>query len=737
MRKLFTNLTRPWKRSLALQLETLLLLSALWPLLVFGLLLGFTANYLLAFLGTAGAGVIVALVGHRRIARLSAPLATLNRQLQATAGGDLRMRLPTETALRQSDAVTAFTAARFDAILLAPMDAQELLAPVRAARAAGIPVVTVDATLADPAVALAQVLTDNYGGGQQAAAALIRLLNGHGRVAIIGLTHHQPHSRAREAGFTQGLAATPGIQVVVVQHALADRRLAEEIADNLLQQYPDLAAFYATNEDAAVGLIAALRKQGPHAPKRRAICWDMAALEREALAAGLIDALIVQDVGGLGYHGVQVAVAALAGHPVPTSLKLPTRLITRDNTAQLAQLAGAADAARARRPAIAQLGRPARIAFAIRSPRSQFWVDLVAGAQAAAQAAGVELVIHDSQEGDVNEIDQLREAFNLMSDNIRVLVRQLQQEALIIGPRAQALVVAAAGQAHGAEEQTASLERLYEGIARLDQAAREIAVSSEDVATSAAGTLRGMTQAQQAVGNSSLRLREIIQHLSNTLEALSQRTAQVGEVAESMRDIADQTHLLALNASIESAGAGVYGRRFAVIAGEVQGLATQALDATTSFQEIATTMGVAAEQGLAATQASARGTDLSMELVTQATSAIESIAGLAEHTSSAVQRITVATAEQQQTNGNLADFAAQVTTSARQAAQESAALSTVAQELTQVVTRLQETVAFFRIADDEAGRPALSLPGEGGLAPAPTGRVVPAAVLPLHINGRE
>jgi ABC-type transporter Mla subunit MlaD len=52
---------------------------------------------------------------------------------------------------------------------------------------------------------------------------------------------------------------------------------------------------------------------------------------------------------------------------------------------------------------------------------------------------------------------------------------------------------------------------------------------------------------------------------------------------------------------------------------------------------------------------------------------------------------------QQQTNGELAGFAGQVTTTARQAAQASAALSTVAQDLSAVVARLQESVAAFRV----------------------------------------
>jgi methyl-accepting chemotaxis protein len=212
--------------------------------------------------------------------------------------------------------------------------------------------------------------------------------------------------------------------------------------------------------------------------------------------------------------------------------------------------------------------------------------------------------------------------------------------------------------------------------------------------------LYGVEQAELAVQDSSHRLREIVHRLTLSLDMLSRRTLQVSEVADTMREIADQTHLLALNATIEAADAGAYGRRFAVIAEEVRSLAGQALDATGDFQQLAVDMSAAAQQALSATHDSVRGTDVSMALVTQATAAITTIAGLAQHTNNAVQAISQATAEQQTTNAELVGFAEQVTATARQATQSSLALSTVAQDLTAVVARLQDSVATFRVDTD-------------------------------------
>ena len=714
MRELLARLMRPWTRSLGLQLETLLLISAIWPLLVFMVVYELTLSRGLALLAMAlvGAGVIFA--GRRAIARLIAPLADLNRQLRITAAGDLSERLPTETVERQHDGLAAFVAQQVDAILIAAVDSQEMIAPVRAARAAGIPVVAVDSGLNDPDATVAVVQTDNYGGGRLAAAELIRLLDGRGEVAIVGLSRHQRHGMEREEGFHDGLAGTPGIRVVAVQHALADPRLAQQITADLLHRHPHLAALYVTDEAAALGVIMALRRQSADARARRLslICWDMAPLELEALNNGLVDVLIVQNTWALGRRAVEVALDAIAGRPAPPTVQLPTHVITRANLDQLAILRGGETLNLARPPLPRAPAGPSRIGFAIKSPTTDFWSELLAGATSGAQAHGATLILHDSLEGDVNEIGLLRETFNQMIDNIRALVQQLQQEAEIIGPRAQALVSAAAGQTALADEQTVALERLSQGVERLSQTAQLIVTSTQAVSESAAGTLRGVEEAELAVTDSSLRLREIIRRLTEALDLLSQRTGQVTEVADAMRDIADQTHLLSLNAAIEAADAGPYGRRFGVIAEEVRTLAGQALESSEGFLDLAAGMRVAADRALAATQASARGTDLSMELVTQATSAIEGIADLAEHTNSAVQRITAAATEQQQTNGELAGFAERVTATARQAAQASAALSTVAQDLTEVVARLQDSVSFFRITTDEPPAPLPPQPAD-------------------------
>jgi methyl-accepting chemotaxis protein len=68
--------------------------------------------------------------------------------------------------------------------------------------------------------------------------------------------------------------------------------------------------------------------------------------------------------------------------------------------------------------------------------------------------------------------------------------------------------------------------------------------------------------------------------------ALSEKTQAIGEIISTVNDLAEQSHLLALNAAIKAAAAGEQGLSFSVIAGEVKNLADQSREATIQVRVI-------------------------------------------------------------------------------------------------------------------------------------------------------
>jgi methyl-accepting chemotaxis protein len=86
------------------------------------------------------------------------------------------------------------------------------------------------------------------------------------------------------------------------------------------------------------------------------------------------------------------------------------------------------------------------------------------------------------------------------------------------------------------------------------------------------------------------------------VNSLSESAARIGQVVELINDIAEQTNLLALNATIEAARAGEAGKGFAVVASEVKNLAGQTGKATEEIGQHITTIRSATSEAVDAIQ---------------------------------------------------------------------------------------------------------------------------------------
>jgi methyl-accepting chemotaxis protein len=110
----------------------------------------------------------------------------------------------------------------------------------------------------------------------------------------------------------------------------------------------------------------------------------------------------------------------------------------------------------------------------------------------------------------------------------------------------------------------------------------------------------GKETIRQSIGSME-QIRVQVKAIADTIIKLAQLTRRIDQIISSVQEIATQSNLLALNASIEAARAGVQGRGFAVVADEVRSLSKQSNTAAEQVQRILAEIQTAVGQTIRAT----------------------------------------------------------------------------------------------------------------------------------------
>lgn len=268
-------------------------------------------------------------------------LSTLNNpffvQIRAGAeaeakklGVDLTVTDAQNDASQQANQLQNFTSEGVGSIIVNPVDSDAAGPSVRAANKADIPVVGVDRGV-NKADTAALVASDNVEGGRLGAEALAEKLGGEGTIVILQGQAGTSASRERGAGFAEGLKAFPGIKVVAKQPADFDRTKGLDVMTNLLQAHPDIDGVFAENDEMALGAIKAL---GPKAGKSvQVVGFDGTPDGLKAVEAGTLYASVAQVPRELGRIAVDNAVKAAEGKKVEETVKVPVKVVTKENVA--------------------------------------------------------------------------------------------------------------------------------------------------------------------------------------------------------------------------------------------------------------------------------------------------------------------------------------------------------------------------------------------------------------------
>jgi ribose transport system substrate-binding protein len=233
----------------------------------------------------------------------------------------------------QINVVGDFVAQGVDGIVLAPLDAAALVPSVTDAKREGIPTVIFDSALADESVIVSYVATDNYHGGVLAARQVGKGMNGKGNVILLRYNVGSESTEQRELGFLETLKKEfPEIVILSDdQYSGTTALQAQSKALELLNLFGDrLDGIFAVCEPDTVGVLAALEQDGL-AGKVTFVGFDPSPLLVEAMAAGKIKGLVIQDPVAMGYQSVKTLVAHLQGEKVEPRINTGEVMATTEN----------------------------------------------------------------------------------------------------------------------------------------------------------------------------------------------------------------------------------------------------------------------------------------------------------------------------------------------------------------------------------------------------------------------
>jgi methyl-accepting chemotaxis protein len=248
-----------------------------------------------------------------------------------------------------------------------------------------------------------------------------------------------------------------------------------------------------------------------------------------------------------------------------------------------------------------------------------------------------------------DEVGRLVQALNAMVEFLREQTRRTIEGVNVLGSSAAEIAATVSQLGSSTSRTSSAVTETITTIEEVKQAAKISNDTAKKVAESAKQAVEISEVGKKATGDTAHRMnliKEQIESIGETVIRLSEHSQAIEEIIGTVQDLADQSNLLAVNASIEAARAGDHGKGFAVVALEIKTLADQSKSATEQVRRIleetkkwVSAVVMATEQGTKAVEAG----------VNQSVMAGESIESLFGSVSASSQAATVihSTTEQQ------------------------------------------------------------------------------------------
>jgi methyl-accepting chemotaxis protein len=275
-----------------------------------------------------------------------------------------------------------------------------------------------------------------------------------------------------------------------------------------------------------------------------------------------------------------------------------------------------------------------------------------------------------------------------LSQQIGTAVHQVQSSST-------ELQAAANQQASGSKEQATAMNEITTTISELMATSRQIAESAQRVAQIAeqtASSARAGDTTVERTHESILAIRRQVDSVVGHMLELGRKSQQIGSVLDIVSELAEQTNILAINATIEAAGAGDAGKRFAVVADEIRKLADRVTGSTKEIRALIDDVRSAVNTTVMATETGSKSVDAGSRQFAEVASAFKVIGASVSTTTEAAREIELSTKQQssavEQVNvaiANVAQATRETEASAEQTLKTATQLSGLSRDLLRII----------------------------------------------------
>jgi methyl-accepting chemotaxis protein len=284
-----------------------------------------------------------------------------------------------------------------------------------------------------------------------------------------------------------------------------------------------------------------------------------------------------------------------------------------------------------------------------------------------------------------DELTGVSRSFNQFVGSLQTLIRDVASSASSLSAAATELVTVGGTLSHSAEQTSSQAELVSAAADGVGTNLRTVAAGAEEMGASIREIAQNAAEAAR-IGATAV---TTAQATNATIGKLGRSSKEIGGVLTVITTIAEQTNLLALNATIEAARAGEAGKGFAVVASEVKELAQETANATETIRQRIGTIQADTTEAVTAI-------DTITTVIGQISDYTSSIAGAVEEqtatTNEMARSVATASGTSERISGTIDGVAAAAATTSTAAA----ASQTAAGTLTQLSDQLTGLVRQFR-----------------------------------------